>query len=96
MTYTERIEYMAKIFDEEDVPYTMNSIFDGAQLRFPWCEGDVVAHSGVEWEDHGIVESYCFPWDDGDVTKLTPNGMADRIIALYDIVFRAVREATSE
>ena len=65
------------------VPFTVNKCFDGWQLRFPWCEGDVICHSGSYGHDDMCVESYQFSWDEGDVSVLTPDEAAERIIACY-------------
>ena len=65
------------------VPFTVNPISEGLQLRFPWHEGDVACHAGTYGSDIGMVESYQFPWDEEDVTMLEPKEMATRIIKLY-------------
>ena len=87
MDYKQRIQYMAEIFDKNCVPYTINQILDGYQLRFPWHCGDVCAHCGTYGAARGYVESYQFPWDEGDVTTDTPEAMAARVVTLYNEVF---------
>lgn len=68
------------------VPFTVHIVYDGLQLRFPWCEGDVACHSGTYGSSLGHVESFQFPWDDGDVTELEPEKMALRIVNYYEEV----------
>lgn len=82
--YYERISFIRSILDLLHIPCTMNEIWEGYQLRFPWCEGDVAAHDGTYETKNGMVESYCFPWDDDDVSVLTPEEAAIKIIALYN------------
>lgn len=68
------------------VPFTVHNVYGGLQLRFPWCTGDVACHPGTYGADLGHVESYQFPWDDGDVTELEPEKMALRIVNYYEEV----------
>lgn len=68
------------------VPFTVNILYDGLQLRFPWHEGDVACHSGTYDSNLGYVESFEFPWDNGDVTELEPEKMALRIVNYYEEV----------
>lgn len=64
-------------------PAQLFAIHDGFQLRFPWYEeGDVACHSGTG----GVLESYGFPWDDGDVTRDTMDSFVHLLIALYNEV----------
>ena len=84
MTYAERINFIASILTLLSIPYTTNELWDGWQIRFPWCEGDVAAHRGTYGAANGKVESYQFPWDDDDVTELTPREAAINIIAYYN------------
>jgi len=84
MTYKDRIDYIANECAKHNVPHSTNEIWEGWQIRFPWCDGDVAAHDGTYGAKQGMVESYEFPWDDGDVTVLTPEEAALRICTLYD------------
>lgn len=83
MTYAERISYIAILCETFDVPYELHELYDGMQLRFPWCEGDVACHSGTYGNEHGAVETYMFPWDDDDVSVLLPKEAALKIINYY-------------
>lgn len=82
--YFERIEFVYNILTTLHIPCTMNALWEGWQLRFPWCAGDIAAHRGTYGQAQGKVESYCFPWDNDDVTVLTPEEAAIKIIALYN------------
>jgi len=82
--YYERISFIKSILDSLHIPCSMNECWEGYQLRFPWCEGDVAAHDHTYEHNSGKVESYCFPWDDGDVSVLTPEEAVIKIIALYN------------
>ena len=82
--YYERISFIKSILDSLHIPCSMNELWDGYQLCLPWSGGDIAAHEGTYETKNGKVESYCFPWDDGDVTVLTPEEAAIKIIALYN------------
>lgn len=84
MSCSERILYIASILLAKSVPFTVNYIFDGMQLRFPWTHGDIACHSFTFGADSDAVESYCFPWDEGDVTVLTPDEAAEKIIEYFE------------
>ncbi len=69
--YATPILFLSSQLEEAEIPHTTNPLWDGYQIKFPWCNGDVVCHSFSYGSSHGNVESYCFPWDEGDVTELT-------------------------
>jgi hypothetical protein len=68
------------------VPCVLVSLYEGFQLRFPWCEGDIAMHDGTYGARLGDVESYCFPWDEGDVTRLDPVDAVMKINEYYRTV----------
>ena len=82
--YVARINRIAKICAEHEVPYTINKLWEGWQIRFPWCKGDIACHDGTYGHNDGMVESYQFPWDDGDVSVLTPEEAAALIVEYYN------------
>lgn len=82
-TYENAINTVIGLLIQHNVPFTVHSIWDGLQLRFPWCDGDVACHKGTYGANHGMVETYELPWDDGDVTMLTPEAAAYRLIAAH-------------
>jgi len=78
------INFIKIILDSLQIPCEMREIYEGYQLRFPWCEGDIAMHDGTYGAKAGDVESYQFPWDDGDVSRLTPVAAMRKIIAYYE------------
>lgn len=82
ITYAQTILKVTDKLDEAKVPYTINDCLGGYQLRFPWCDGDIVAHQYAP-SRLGKVESMDFSWDAGDVTVMEPEAMATMIIAEY-------------
>lgn len=82
------IVYIKSILDDAGVPCVVVPIYEGYQLRFPWCVGDIALHSGTYGHHKLHVESYCFPWDEGDVTELEPEEAAEKIITYYKTVKR--------
>lgn len=83
MTYEERIDVIANYCDLYNIPYTTNSLWEGKQIRFPWCAGDVACHEFTYETNDDKVESYCFPWDNDDVTVLSPEEAAGLIVGYY-------------
>ena len=83
MTYEERIDAIASYCDLYNIPYTTNSLLEGKQIRFPWCAGDVACHEFTYGTDIDKVESYCFPWDNEDVTVLSVEEAAGLIVGYY-------------
>lgn len=79
-TYFTTITTLLNALANHGISAQLFSIYDGFQLRFPWYKnGDIVCHCGTR----GVLESYRFPWDDGDVTHDTINGFVKRLINLY-------------
>lgn len=83
MTYFERISTIGTACEIFGIPYTINTILDGYQIRFPWCDGDIACHSYTFGVSNDCVESYCFPWDEDDVTVLEVEEAINKIIDLY-------------
>lgn len=81
--YNEIISAMSDRLDQYHIPHTVHDCCEGAQIRFPWCDGDVAIHDGTYGHELGDVESYKFPWDDGDVSQLEPEDAVERIVQLY-------------
>lgn len=90
MTYETKQEYINPILDlalilrAAKVPFTFHTLYEGAQLRFPWCDGDVICHEHSYGSDHGAVETYQFPWDEGDVSVMSPSQAGAGIITHYN------------
>ena len=80
------INFIYTVLRSLQIPCEMREIYEGYQLLFPWCEGDIAMHDGTYGAKAGDVESYCFPWDDGDVTQLRPEEAARKIVAYYEEV----------
>lgn len=92
--YKATIDKLAALLDANQIPYTRSQIWDGEQLRFPWCEGDVICHSGSYGSNNSKVESMGFPWDEDDVTKLSVESAYTLISTYHDFiqVINLVRE----
>lgn len=82
--YAQAILDITNKLDEAEVPYTLHECWEGYQLRFPWCDGDIVAHRYAP-STLGKVESMSFSWDAGDVTVMEPEAMAIMVVAEYVI-----------
>lgn len=82
--YVQPIIALSSRLEEAEIPHTTNSLYDGYQIRFPWCKGDIICHSGSYGSSAGHVESYCFPWDEGDVTELTISEAFHNIVDYYN------------
>ena len=53
------------------IAFEWHYLYDGYQWSFAnYPDGDIAIHSGTYGNRQGHFESYCMPWDDGDVTEL--------------------------
>ena len=84
IVYAQTILKVTDKLDEAKVPYTIRECLGGYQLRFPWCDGDIVAHQYAP-SRLGKVESMDFSWDAGDVTVMEPEAMGIMVEAEYII-----------
>lgn len=50
-----------------EIPFTTENLWGGKQMRFPWCEGDIVCHDSSYGGKQGLFETMGFEEDDGDV-----------------------------
>lgn len=77
---SKKMRLIGDLLKKNNVPFDWNNTDFGLQLRFGWCDGDVVCHEGT----FHMPESYNFPWDDGDVTREDPDMMAQLITEYYN------------
>lgn len=82
--YAKPILELANLCTKKDIPFTLNVIWDGLQIRFPWHPGDMACHAGTYGHTDGCVESYQFPWDNGDVSVLEPEVAVELLFDLYN------------
>lgn len=85
-TYNERIAAMSDKLDFYGIPHEIDDCYDGAQIRFPWCIGDVACHKYTCGCKIGYVETYRFPWDDeehDEASMLDPEEAIDKIVQYY-------------
>ena len=82
--YEDRIDFIAICLSTMGIPYEKRPIYEGWQLLFPWTCGDVAVHDGTYGAKCGMMETYEFPWDEDDVSELTPEEAADRIITYWE------------
>lgn len=65
---------LTQLLDRLDIPYEdPTELCSGQQIRFNWCDGDVICHFGSYGGDLGLLETMGFAMDEGDVSgHLTP------------------------
>lgn len=65
---------LTRLLDRLDIPYEdPTDICQGKQIRFNWCDGDVICHFGSYGGHSGLLETMGFKMDDDDVSGcLTP------------------------
>lgn len=65
---------LTRLLDKLDIPYEDPiDICYGKQIKFNWCDGDVICHYGSYGGNYGLLETMGFKMDDGDVSGyLTP------------------------
>lgn len=84
--YAKPILNLSNALSERNIPHTINVLWDGLQIHFPWNNGDIICHSGSFGHEVGDVESMACPWDDEDVSHLTVKDAVDRIITWWQEV----------
>lgn len=82
--YAKPILELANLCTKKDIPFTLNVLWDGLQIRFPWHSGDMACHAGTYGHTCGWVESYQFPWDNGDFSVLEPEKAVELLFDLYN------------
>ena len=84
--YFVRIADLVLALSDNGVPCHVESLYDGYKVTFPWCYGDVIAHSGMLGNGNykHTVESFGFPWDEDDVTLLDVIDAIDLITNYYE------------
>lgn len=76
----ELIDELSDLLMANNVPHDVHEgPADGYQITFDWCDGDVIC----SWASFHILESYRFPWDEGDITRTDPEQMARWIWGYY-------------
>ena len=65
---------LTHLLDMLDIPYEgPTDICKGKQIRFNWCDGDVICHFGSYGSHSGLLETMGFKMDNEDVSGfLTP------------------------
>ena len=65
---------LTRLLDRLDIPYEdPTELCGGQQIKFNWCDGDVICHRGSYGGNVGLLETMGFKMDDGDVSgHLTP------------------------
>jgi len=83
--YFERIDDLVYGLSDNGVPCDVENLYDGYKVTFPWCCGEVIAHSHMLSGDkcEYAVESMWFPWDKGNVTLLDVQEAIDLITDFY-------------
>ena len=81
--YAQSILTLVNALIEHGIPCSINILYDGLQIRFPWNDGDLICHMGSYGSEVGDVESMGCPWDDEDVTRLTLDEAFEKISKWY-------------
>lgn len=74
---------LANSLTERNIPHTINVVWDGLQIHFPWNDGDLICHGGSYGHDDGMVESMGCPWDMDDVTSLSVKDALEKLTNWY-------------
>jgi hypothetical protein len=81
--YAQPILTLANALSEHSIPCSINILWDGLQIQFPWNDGDLVCNGGSYGSAVGDVESIACPWDEDDVTRLTIDEAFEKISKWY-------------
>ena len=79
-TYFTTITTLLNHLADHGYPAQLHACGDGWKLCFPWFEGaDIACNTATG----GRLESYGFPWDEGDITRDTVEGFRHRLAKLW-------------
>ena len=80
--YKEGIIELTTLLNALNIPHNdLERLYEGWALTFPWCDGDVACHRTTYGGRTGLLETYCFSLDDGDVHGyLTPKEALEIIL----------------
>ena len=77
---------IAKTLSDWNVPFKLESFpapRSGYSITFPWHKGDIACNDFTYGHAMGKVETYKFPWDNGDISVMYPYEAVCRVIDLY-------------
>lgn len=64
---------LTHLLDRLDIPYNgPTELCGGQQIRFNWCDGDVICHHGSYGGNVGLLETMGFKMDDDVSGNLSP------------------------
>lgn len=65
---------LTHLLDRLDIPYEgPDKLYEGQQIQFNWCDGDVICHFWSRGGNVGLLETMGFKTDNDDVSgNLTP------------------------
>lgn len=81
--FSQRMYWIWHELGKAEINCTIGPCYEGYMITFPNDKGDVACHRGTYGNASGMVETYQFPWDDGDVSCLTPQEAVERIINYF-------------
>lgn len=92
--YEFAIHELTRLLDRLDIPYEdPTELWDGQQIRFTWCDGDVICHSYSYGGDVGLLETMGFAMDGEDVTgRLTTLQALEIILHEWNEHNKAMRQ----
>ena len=74
--YTKTVMELLPILNFFNIKHEVERLYDGYKILFDdFPGGDAIVHM---WSS-GYVETYGMPWDDGDVTTMTPQELVMRL-----------------
>lgn len=82
--YVRTVGLAGIILGEYGIQYDIHALHGGAQITFDWNEGDGVCHSFSYGNETGNIETYGFPWDNGDVSVLDIPEFCSRVKKLWN------------
>lgn len=85
-TYATPILNLSALLNGQGIPHSVRPIYDGLQIRFPWCNGDFICHMYSHGCYNGDVESMGFEWDNDDVSRLSVEEAFSLVADLYSTI----------
>ena len=84
--YAATILDLSALLNSRGIPHRVRPMYDGLQIRFPWCDGDFICHMYSHGCNNGDVESMGFEWDNDDVSHLSVEEAFSLVVKLYNTI----------
>lgn len=79
--YVYAINLLSAALNEKSIPHNKHELYDGGQITFDWCGGDLICHYGSYGHEKLLYESMGLSGDEDDaIGNLTLEKAVQKVI----------------